>query len=171
MPTAHRVFIGSHDVGSLQIHGIYLGGSLSFNNVAMILSASGTTAKTLSISLGLYSLTGSTLSLANSASQSTNPTANQLSWVSLVTSTTQNITPGNWYFGFLISTSNNSLVSFMGRAIGIATFGSQGGAFVRGRLSVSTSALPSSIATSDLVKEGAVAGATPNRHPYILITA
>ena len=160
--------------GSLQIQGVYIPGSLSFNTVALMFSAQGTTAKTATISFGLYSLTGSTLSLANSASQSTNPTANQLSWVTLVTSATQDITPGNWYLAIMSSSSSNSRMSFIcnTNAGDFLANGVYGGVFVRGFLSVSTSALPASIATSDLSKEGSgFANAAYLNYPYILISA
>ena len=95
----------STDNGQIFMQGVEIPGSISLNNVIMMMSASGTTAKTLSFSVGLYSLTGSTLSLANSASFSSNPGANALSWITFVTSATQDITPGNWYFAYMSSTA------------------------------------------------------------------
>lgn len=158
--------------GALMIHGVFIPGSLSFNNVVMAISASGTTAKTLTLSFGLYSLTGSTLSLANSASRSSNPGANMLSWITLATSATQDITPGNWYFAILSATAGNSRMSLMHNKWNqIVSEGIYGGIFVRGRLSISTNALPASIATSDLSKEGGDSSALLTRHPYIIISA
>ena len=163
--------------GSLRMQGVVIPGSISFNNVVVFMTASGTTAKTLTISFGLYSLNGSTLSLANSASQTTAPAANQGSWITLVTSATQDITPGNWYLGFIMSTSSNNNMSLLinhntNNDIMI-TAGTAGGIFVRGNYSVTTTAFPASIATSDMSKEpsGLAASSSPMAYPYILISA
>ena|SRR3990167_3393687 len=145
------------------IHHVYIPGSISFNNIAVIWSA---TTGNNSISFGLYSLNDSTLSLANSASQATS--FNGFSWVSLVTSATQNITPGDWYFGIIVSSSGRvSIVRNVGRS---ATGGAYGGPFVIGVYSI-TSAMPSSIATSGISLEGAINSLEPTIHPYILISA
>ena len=62
--------------GYLNLQAVYISGSISFNTCAVLFSASGTTAKTATISFGLYSLTGATLSLANSASIKRNTARN-----------------------------------------------------------------------------------------------
>ena len=113
-PLSPVVAVNAAAAGSLKIFGLEVPGSISFNNLIMLMSASGTTAKTLSVSFGLYSLTGASLSLANSASFSSNPGANALSWITFATSATQDITPGNWYFGYITSTSGNNSVSLIG---------------------------------------------------------
>ena len=175
IPVFHKV---KNDIliitqSNLKIHAVDIPGSISFNTIAFLLSASGTTAKTLTLSFGLYSLNGSTLSLANSASRSTAPTANQFSWVTLETSATQDITPGSWYFGIITSSSGNSRFSLLMASnpeAGIT--GPYGGPFLRGINKTTTSALPASIATSDLVKEGGAEGSIGySRVPYILISA
>lgn len=163
-------------VGSLHIQGLYVLGSISFNSIAAMISAQTSTNKTISISFGLYSLNGSTLSLANSASASFSlGTGSALSWVTLVTSTTQDITPGNWYFAAMSSTAGDSVFSFIrGGARGLAVAGEggvYGGNFVRGYLSVSTSVMPASIATSDLLKEFSNSSVASTSYPYILISA
>ena len=171
-PLLNRAAVGNLlGVGSLHIQGVEIPGSISFNNLAMIMSASGTTAKTFSVSFGLYSLTGSTLSLANSASFSSNPGANALSWITFVTSATQDITPGNWYFGVILSTAGQSNLSLVNNDVAAFSGGGYGGGFVRGYLSVSTNALPVSIATSDMSKEGNNESSFSVRHPYIIISA
>ena len=159
--------------GSLHVFGVYIPGSISFNTIALFFTASGTTAKTASISFGLYSLNGSTLSLANSASTSTNPTANTGLWITLSTSANQDITPGNWYFAVMSSTSSNSRMS-LGVNPNFQAFnfiGGYGGPFVKGVLSASTTAMPASIATSDLSKEGSNSNQSLQFQPYILIAA
>ena len=159
-------------VGSLLIQGVYIPGSISFNNLNMIFSGSGGLSEDLSLSFGLYSLNGASLSLANSASRGTALTINQtaMSWLSFATSATQDITPGNWYFAVMSNTSLGESFSLV-QNNGISfSAGEYGGGFVRGYFSVSTAALPAAIATSDLVKEGLSAAAF-SRYPYILISA
>lgn len=151
----------------LRVHGVFLPGSISFNNIVYYRSV-GNTANTQSVSFGLYSLNGSTLSLANSAS-GTNSVRNAGSWVTLITSATQDITPGNWYFAFLkFSAGANGSILVPNYAI--ASGGAYGGVFVRGVLSVTTNALPASIATSDFIKEG-ITNSSYAAQPYILISA
>ncbi len=157
---------------SLLVQGIELPGSISFNNVVVLFQGQGTTAKTATLSLGLYSRTGNTLSLANSASMSTAPTANTLQWITLATSATQNLTPGNWFLACLWTTSGSNNMSLAGNQGGKPAVGAAyGGMFVHGFLSVSTSALPASIATSDLSREGVSTDINFNRYPYVLISA
>lgn len=151
---------------SLSLLGLVIPGSISFNNIAIIKSIDNSV-HTFSALFGLYSLNGSTLSLANSASNS--HTATGRNWMSLVTSATQDISPGNWYFGLIMQTSSNAARIFKGYEgqayPGIAAYA---GIFVRGIYSVSTNALPSSINTTDMTKELNTANIT---FPYILISA
>jgi hypothetical protein len=169
----HDIAAGQPGIGTLFLQGVYIQGSLSFNNVAMLRTHSGTTAKTISLYFGLYSLNASTLSLANSASHSSNPAAAgaNTSWVTLATSATQDITPGNWYFAFLISTAGTSRVGvmFADNVGGANVTQSYGGPFVRGYYGTTTNALPASIATSDCVKENT--STTVERYPYVVISA
>ena len=157
-------------VGSLHIQGVEIPGSISFNNIQLVLSQ-GHTSASITISFGLYSLTGATLSLANSASRSFNTNANGLNWITFATSATQDITPGNWYLGLMSSTSGQNSMSIFRNAGFAFSQGAYGGGFVRGFLSVSTSVLPGSIATSDMSKEGLSGTGGSNAHPYILISA
>ena len=174
----HRIATGTLvGGGSLHINGVEIPGSISFNNLAMILSGSGGVSEDISLSFGLYSLTGSTLSLANSASRNTGLTLNQtmFSWMTFATSATQDIAPGNWYFAVMSSTSlggSFSLIENEGKAD--ITGSAHGGIFVRGIMSVSTNAMPGSIATSDLLPEGhssIIAGLAGRKYPYIIISA
>lgn len=162
--------------GFMVVNAYYIPASISFNKVNILFGASGTTAKTASLSFGLYSLNGATLSLANSASRSTNPAVNVTDWLSMATSAAQNITPGMWYFAFMSSTSSNSLQSvFMNPNLnGSVEDGvPYAGPFVRGRYSVTTGAFPASIATSDMRKEGSTGFNTVSdyRHPYVILSA
>jgi len=155
----------------LKIHGVYIPGSISFNNIAIYLVRSGTIAKTLSVSFGLYSLNGSTLSLANSASQSNSGGASSI-WLTLGTSTTQDISPGNWYLGIVGATTGANSFLMVGNVSNAPmSGGGYAGRFVRGIYSVSTNGLPSSIATSDMNIEGTYGIGSNLIHSYILISA
>ena len=173
-PTLQRIYLYNHPNISntyVKFQGIYLAGSLSFNNVAMLFSASGTTAKTMTISFGLYSLNGATLSLANSASFSTAPTTNEFNWITLGTSATQDITPGNWYFGIIQSTSSNSRMSlgYMNTNFKGTSNTAQGGGLFFGIFG--SNALPSSVATTAITLPTGANNDELSRHPYILISS
>lgn len=153
---------------SLLIQGLYIPGSISFNQVAFLISG-GTGDKTMSLNFALYSLNGSTLSLANSASGTTNP-SNSFEWFTLVTSATQDITPGNWYIGFSCGISSATGQAFyVGPRIeqNVANNG-WAGPFFRGRYTSTAAAFPVSIATSDLQTDGTGNSA---KFPYFLLSA
>ena len=174
-PTAHSIqLLGVSLIvnGRLQLNYVYIPGTIAFNNVLMAFSVGNTTAKTLTISFGLYSLNGSTLSLANSASFSQDATDVGFSWITLVTSATQNITPGGWYFGYQHSSSGNSVMSVIGQTRNSARNDEgAGGPFFRGWHATTSAALRVSIATSDLSKDGSSGTLTTKHHPLIIISA
>lgn len=126
-------------------------------------------------SLGLYSMTGNTLSLANSVSLSYN--SNNLIgnetiniYVSgTATSATQNITPGTWYWGIVGTSSGSVLASADYSFLGGLSANPQNAFpsfFIGGRMTDSTNNLPSSYATSDLDTTGKDAMFVP----YILLS-
>ena len=160
-------------IATLSVHAVNIPLSLSFNSPLILLSHSddGINLGTRSFSFGLYSLTGSTLSLANSASGEFDVplvASNFNSWHSMVTSATQNITPGAWYFALNFQTSgvNANNFSFYGNSTA-APVNAIPGKLVMGRMTVSTGAMPASIATSELD----VTNSDAIRQPYILLTA
>ena len=157
---------------SLFVHGVYIPGSISFNTIAMLFSNNATN-QSDTIAFGLYSLSGSTLSLANSASGQLTLN-NQIRWLSLVTSATQDITPGNWYFAYFLSSNSSGQFSVpfvLAHGVNFAWISSYGGLFVRGFYSATVSAFPASIATSDFTKEGTSGQAYSGVVPYVLISA
>lgn len=156
---------------TLSFHAVNIPLSLSFGYPVIYMSRGGAVVEataTRSISFGLYSLTGSTLSLANSASRSVTIDLNGgfVSWLSMITSATQNITPGTWYFGINFSEAGGGGLSVLGNS-SINPANAVPGAFLRGRVTASTGAMPASIATSALD----ITGADAMRQPYIIITA
>ncbi len=168
--------------GRIMMHHIYLPGTLSFNTVALLHNPAFSTQNStgsITFSFGLYSLNVSTLSLANSASGSTSYTKSNTKgvyFVTLATSATQDISPGEWYFAFMSSTSGGPATSAGNGMIcnnpnnitgGSAAYG---GPFVRGMFTATTTAFPASIATSNMSKE-ATSTSIPTTHPYILITS
>ena len=168
----HGAAYNGYSNGTLSLHAVNIPLSISFNQVVALMSVSSAALSALSATLqfGLYSLNGSTLSLANSASNTVEHTNSANSWYSMVTSATQNITPGAWYFGINFFTggiaTDHSSASFLGNSSGNPPNAILGG-FLMGRMTASTNALPSSIATSDLD----ITGSDAIRQPYIIITA
>lgn len=149
-------------VGTINFVPIYVNDSLSWKTLNVGMFRTVLLSGSLSLSAGLYSRTGATLTLLNSISGTFSHTTdnnNRFGYVSLaVTSATSNILRGQYWIGLLISTtaSATSLVPYL--YYGVARMASGAGAitaqwpsFVQGRLtSVSTNALPASLLTSDL---------------------
>jgi len=126
--------------------------------------------QTFGASFGLYSLNGATLSLANSAAASRTATSGGEGWMTLATSATQDITPGDWYFA--VKSSTAGYAGYMFHCLNAKQINSAYlGPFYRGWFSVSTGDMPASIATSDMVKEGSSSPAQSQNYPYILISA
>lgn len=119
------------------------------------------------VKIGLYSITGNTLSIANSISGSFALVSGR--YISLTDmSATQNISPGAWYFGFLFSsaTDSGSAFSIDGQS-GLVVSNAFPGVFIGGAMTATTNALPASYATSDLD----VTGANAMIVPEIIISA
>ncbi len=153
--------------GTMSFIGWNLRASISFLTLNMGISQA--TAATQTISVGLYSLNGVSLSLANSISTATSLSNSSGYYASFTSaSATQNITPGTWYWGLLVSTSGNSGISFYGnQSSNIAANNAFPGAFIGGIMTESTAALPTNIATSDLD----ITGSDATGVPYILLSA
>lgn len=151
--------------GSLNLFAINITDSLSFNypNLAYRF---GTNNRTFTISMGLYSLSGSTLSLANSGTGRTSG-SNLTGYITFATSATQNVTPGTWFIGLVASTAGSSNWSLLGAFNNRDASNIFPGTFIGGRMSDSTLGLPASIATSDLD----VTGSDAMQVAYILIGA
>lgn len=147
--------------GSITFCPMQIRDSISLNTVNLPLySPSG--AKTVTLRLGVYSITGSSLSLANSLSGSVDLVGDDKYLSLTATSSAQNMTPGTWFFGLLFSTSSNS--NFTVNAMSHSRFNAENAfnfGFIGGAMTASTSALPSSIATSDLDVTGTDALAAP----------
>ena len=166
-------FGGSYDInisnGTLSFFPFLIRDSISIGTFNILIEYGASSSKTQTFSLGLYSLTGSTLSIANSWSGTAGSTgtASARLWVSLTaTSAAQNITPGAWWFGMLVSTSNQSAITFLGGS-NINPANAFPAGFYVGRMTDSTNALPSSYATSNLDITGSDAIGVPN----IILTA
>ena len=139
-------------------------GSISLNTLNCAIQAGGTN-KSVSLSVGLYSLNGATLSLANSGLRTfTNSGADGLLSMTSM-SVTQNITPGSWFFGLLFSFSGSSNINLFGATK--ATANAFPGSFIGGAMTESTSALLDSYATSNLD----ITGVGAMLVPYIIISS
>ncbi len=149
---------------TLSVHAVNIPLSVSFNNLAVLgqgLIATGS----VTMHFGLYSLNGGTLSLANSASGSATYESTSPQWISFATSATQNISPGAWYFAVNKPGDNVSQLILHGNSSG-GPLNAQP-VFIRGRMTVSTAAMPATIATSELD----ITGSDASRQPYVIITA
>lgn len=175
--------------GWLGLHVVSIPGTLTANSVAFLFNGLQTTAtasstRNMTFWIGLYSLTGSTLTLLNNATMTTQVnSANSLQWYTIALSTSTVITPGNYFLGFMTSRSggggptgygmvgnSKSNLSTMISTITSASslwYHNYIGPFFRGHFSTSTNALPASINTSACNKGGSVAAA--ESYPYILI--
>lgn len=167
-PNINRSISGINAV-SLTFVPFHIRDSISWSifNMPITYQATDTT-HAQSLSVGLYTLNGSTLSLMNSISgTNTFSTANIGRFISLTaTSATQNLTPGNYWFGILLSTSNGtSRLSIWGASLPSANNAFPVG-FVGGAMTASTNALPTAYSTSDLDTTG-IDGLLI---PYILLT-
>jgi hypothetical protein len=128
-----------------------------------------------SFSFGLYSLTGSTLTLVNWISKTAGFKIAPPQYLSATaTSSAQNITPGTWFIGMFwdratfTSTAAFPDYVFWGNTIlnGWVTNNFPAG-FIGGRMSVTTNALPATVATSDVD----TANADAMMQNYIIISA
>ncbi len=126
-----------------------------------ILFTQGNSAKSVTFSLGIYSLTGGTLSIANSLGETVSNLSN-VRWFPRFTATSaaQTLTQGNWFLGFLMSTSSNSNISLRGGFSHLPINAFPGG-FIGGAFTASTDALPASLATSDFDTTGNSEMGTP----------
>ena len=151
--------------GSLSFFPLNIYDSISLKTVNIAINAGGTT-KTVSFYLGLYSLSISTLSLANSLS-ATYTQAGADRFISLTdTSANQNITPGTWFWGILVNFSSSSNVSLYG-GLSDSPGNAFPGGFIGGSMTESTAALPASYATSNL----GVTGKAALFNPLIIISS
>lgn len=173
----HPGTFNAYSANTFSFYPINIPVSVSWNRLAMIVSATAAAGSSVSASarIGLYSLNAATLSMANSASGtfSLGGAGSSLMWVDVsATSATQNITPGLWYLGYAWSshTAANFVSSFSGRGnISIPANSpiNANPTLASGYMTVSSAAPPVSVATSDLT----LTGNSAVRAQYIIITA
>lgn len=156
--------------GSLLFFGFNIYESISFKTANMVISGNANSNGDVSISLGLYSLNSSTLSLANSISRGiTRPSWDNPIYISLSdTSANQNISPGTWYWGLVISgtTTAQNVTRLIGQQ-NIDPLNAFPGGFIGGRMTDTTNALPVSYETSNLD----ITGSDAMPVPVIILTA
>ena len=157
--------------GIISLHAVNIPLSISLNTVIFLLTvtSAANSTRSMTYNFGLYSLNGSTLSLANKVSRTlTYGDATFSSWISMTAvSSAQNITPGTWYFGFNKTSAGNAVDDRYYGNSSINPGNAIPGGFLRGRNTVATADMPASIATSDLD----ITGSDATRQPYIIITA
>ena len=150
---------------SLNIFGFNLLDSISLKTIQVIVQQSASTNATYSLSIGLYSLNGATLTLVNSASNSSSQSGVSRFYFSMTnTSATSNLTPGTWYFGLLLNTAGDNVFRVYG---GTRSGGNAfPGGFIQGQMTDATTQLPLSIATSNLNITG-----VKFIEPYIILSS
>lgn len=128
------------------------------------------TTYSFNFSVGLYSLNGSTLSRFNQFSRSFSFTGSTAAttfqtWLSMIVSQASTMLPGQYWLGLYFN-PNHAQSKFGIQAAGSESLGYTGSNPAYARMSVTTSAMPVSVATSDLTSfsEG-------TKIPYVLLTS
>lgn len=155
-------------VGTMLFAPFNLPDSISLKTVNLGIGQTSNTTWNIEIDVGLYSLTNSSLSLVNSFSISMSSNASNNLHISATTfSATSNLTPGTWFFGFLLTnTSTVSLVQPFGGSSQPAG-NAFPGSFIGGQMTESTNALPANYLTSNL----SITGGTAMFEPYVLLSS
>lgn len=156
----------------MSVHAVNIPLSISLNGAFWLGSHSAGAAgqsRTITAKFGLYSLNAGTLSLANSASGLwTFNSVAAIEWIAMTDiSSTQNITPGTWYFAWLKSASGDGVNDLYYGNSSINPGNAIPGGFLMGRQTATTAAFPTAIATSDLD----ITGSDAIRQQYVIITA
>lgn len=164
--------VGSNDATMLwRLH--VLPGSIAFNSVGMAFALSG--AASVGATIGLYTLNGSTLTLVNSASGSTiNLAGGSTGFLALATSAASTIGSGTICIGYLTNktvTATNGVRPLLIDAANQIAQGALTGGFWIGGSNATTSALPTSVNTTDLTPNLAAIGAGSMSQPYMVISA
>lgn len=146
-------------------------------NAAFIQTAVGT--GTGSMSVGLYTLSGGTLSMVNFATGTTTYSNNNgIGYLPLTSvSATTYLTPGMYYFGINMTTSGGAPMDCVGNSsqstLSIWWQNPYPGVFQAGSATASTSALPSSVATTDIdvTFEDATGTKKDYGQPYFILSS
>jgi len=140
--------------GSLTFMPLNLGDSISWATINLLVRTSSSANQTHSILMGLYSITGSSLSLVNSVSGNMSTNGSGRAWMSMTdTSATSNLTPGTWFLGIIARTGGTAAFQLVGTS-NTAIGNNFPGSFIGGIYSVSTNALPTSLSTSEVTTSG-----------------
>ncbi len=153
---------------SLSIFAYHVYDSISLNTMVFGVTGSGNVQCSVTFNIGIYSLTGSTLTLVNSG----NTSFAQANWnnlaryiaISTWSSGSQNLLPQPWYIGFLASTIGTAptvnAIFCENAPLGANAIA---GNFLDGVYSVTTNALPGSVNTSEMGINGVT------QHPMFII--
>lgn len=155
------------NTNSLFINGVVFDHSVSLNTINVLFFQQNLGTNSITVSFGIYSLNGASLSLQNSGSTSTSIGGGATRFLSFTMSAAENLSPGNWYFGIINSQNTCRIGGMVGRT---ASGGAPGGVLVDGVYSASQTVLAASYATSDFIVYGD-SSSTVSTYPYILISA
>mgnify|MGYP001611182468 CR=1 FL=1 len=161
-PSFHR----SAANGKMSFFPMNLGASIYWRTANLAFSATSAN-QTHTISMGLYSLSGNTLTLNNYFSGTFSKSNSGRFYQSMTdVSATSNLTPGTWFLGLFLLTGGASNISLRG-AYSLDPQNAFPGAFIGGAMTVSTGALPNSYNTSDLD----ITGLDAISNPIIIISS
>ncbi len=145
--------------------------TVAMGTLQLVVSHGSSGTRSHTVSIGIYSRTGDTLTLVNSVSSSSIKTTigSGLYFTMTNFSSAQTLDPGTWYIGILTSGTGGatSNMSFMGAPTDNQFTGNEPGFFRGAYSSATTNALPVSGLTSDFSTFGTSSKFTP----YILITS
>lgn len=148
----------------VSFHNLNVPGIIPFGVPVCIISHGNATGS-MTVRLGLYSLDNGSLTLVNSAIGSTQWTVNTRCWVSMLTSSSQNVSPGQWYYGIAFYSAGNSSFSIYGNSS--INIGNAEPSLIMGRMTATSANMPLSIATSLLD----ITGSDATRQMYVILSA
>lgn len=175
-----QIGVGTLDITPLVMKapGVFASAYIGISNSYSATNAGSSRGDTLSCTIGVYTKSGSSLSLASSGSVSTaytvtgSSSSNSYQGLKMLpVPISLAMTPGNYWYGYIMSQAtagnaianaaiSNAVQSFAGaESAALGVYGSASTASFqpvlgKGALSVSTAALPSAIAFSDIVTAG-----------------
>lgn len=146
-------------------------GNVFFSRQTTGAGAGSTMTQSWSVSLGLYSLTGTNLTLVTSMAGTSSVVISSSAFRpvfphAVVATATTTVAPGQYWYGYLWSTAAGSTLNFSpanaySRTGWSTRYTVAITSLVGGNLATSTNTLPASIASSDITRDGASANITP----------
>jgi hypothetical protein len=152
-PTRQRLGYNNGGYSSLLLQKVTFSNAVPWNKAFMIAANQNANAATISLtmSLGLYTKNGTSLSLLNSASgaMTANTTGTWASWLSFATSAAVTYQPGEYYLGVVGSNAATTTGAIL-QVGGLVSFTSFSIHSLNGLSTASNASLPATVASSDI---------------------